>query len=100
VIRSPEGDALRARLRANIDRVRAGHPSPIVPYLCGTEARALAAAAALLDDGLLVTAIRPPTVPAGTSRLRVAISAAHDDAQLDHLVATLARVFPTEATAP
>jgi 8-amino-7-oxononanoate synthase len=98
VVRSPEGDALRARLRANIDRVRAGHPSPIIPYLCGTEARALAAAAALLDEGLLVTAIRPPTVPPGTSRLRVAISATHDDVQLDHLVAALDHVLPADGT--
>ena len=71
VVRSPEGDELRARLRANIERLRPGHPSPIVPFVCGSEARALAAAAALLDHGLLVTAIRPPTVPPGTSRLRV-----------------------------
>ena len=96
VVRSPEGDALRARLRANIDRVCPGHPSPIIPYVCGSESRALAAAAALRDDGLLVTAIRPPTVPPGTSRLRVAISAAHDDAQLDHLAAALTRVFGDE----
>jgi 8-amino-7-oxononanoate synthase len=94
VVRSPEGDALRARLRANIDRVRPGHPSPVVPYVCGSETRALDAAAALLDEGILVTAIRPPTVPPGTSRLRVAISAAHSEAQLDHLAAVLGRLFP------
>ncbi len=77
VVRSPEGDALRARLRANVDELRPGHPSPIVPVVCGGEERALAAAAALLDLGILVPAIRPPTVPIGTSRLRVALSAAH-----------------------
>jgi 8-amino-7-oxononanoate synthase len=94
VLRSPEGEQLRARLRANIDRLRPGHPSPILPYVCGTEARALAAAAALLDEGLLVTAIRPPTVPIGTSRLRVAISAAHTPAQIDTLARALDRLFP------
>ena len=77
VLRSPEGDELRARLRANVDRLRPHHPSPIVPYLCGSEHHALEVAAALLDDGLLVTAIRPPTVPPGTSRLRVTMSAVH-----------------------
>jgi 8-amino-7-oxononanoate synthase len=48
-----------------------------VPVLCGDEARALTAAHALLEHGLLVPAIRPPTVPVGTSRLRIALSAAH-----------------------
>ena len=59
--------------------------------VCGDEARALAAAAALLDAGLLVPAIRPPTVPPGTSRLRVALSAAHTDEQVDALAAALRR---------
>ncbi len=89
VTRSPEGDALRARLRAHVDRLRPGHPSPILPYLCGNEVHALEAAAALLDQGLLVTAIRPPTVPVGTSRLRVTLSAAHTDEQVDRLAHAL-----------
>jgi 8-amino-7-oxononanoate synthase len=91
VLRSPEGDALRARLRAHVERVRPGHPSPIVPVVLGGEERALAAAAELLDLGLLVPAIRPPTVPPGTSRLRVALSAAHTDDQVDALARALAR---------
>jgi 8-amino-7-oxononanoate synthase len=94
VTRSREGDALRARLRAHVDRLRPGHPSPILPYLCGSEAHALDAAAALLDQGLLVTAIRPPTVPVGTSRLRVTLSAAHTDEQVDRLAHALASLFP------
>ena len=52
VVRSPEGDALVARLRGHVDRLRAGHPSPILPFVCGDEARALDAAAALLEHGL------------------------------------------------
>jgi 8-amino-7-oxononanoate synthase len=56
----------------------------------GDEERTLAAAATLLDQGMLVPAIRPPTVPAGTSRLRVALSAAHSPAQVDGLAAALA----------
>jgi 8-amino-7-oxononanoate synthase len=91
VLRSPEGDALRGRLRAHVQRVRAGHPSPIVPVLLGSEERAVAAASELLDLGLLVPAIRPPTVPPGTSRLRVALSAAHTDEQVDALARALAR---------
>jgi 8-amino-7-oxononanoate synthase len=89
VVRSPEGTALAARLRAHVDRLRPGHPTPIVPIVLGDEASALATAAGLLDRGLLVPAIRPPTVPPGTSRLRVAMSAAHTDDQVDSLVAGL-----------
>ena len=62
----------------------------IQPLLLGEPQRALAASAALLERGLLVPAIRPPTVAPGTSRLRVALSAAHTDEQVDHLVAALA----------
>jgi 8-amino-7-oxononanoate synthase len=93
VWRSPEGDALVARLRANVDRLRPGHPSPILPFVCGDEHRAVDAAAELLGHGLVVPAIRPPTVAPGTSRLRVAMSAAHSDAQVDRLVAGLADIF-------
>ena len=89
VVRSPEGDDLRARLEQLVERVVPGHPSPIVPVVLGPEERAVAASAALLDRGLRVPAIRPPTVPPGTSRLRVTLSAAHTDAQVDALVAAL-----------
>ena len=73
VLRSPEGDGLIADLRANVDRVKAGHPSPIVPIVVGEEDAAVAAADALWARGLLVPAIRPPTVAPGTSRLRISI---------------------------
>ncbi|MFO1013733.1 MAG: 8-amino-7-oxononanoate synthase [Caulobacteraceae bacterium] len=59
--------------------------SPIVPVILGEERRALAAQAALEQEGFLVSAIRPPTVPAGTSRLRCAFTAAHPDAEIDRL---------------
>jgi 8-amino-7-oxononanoate synthase len=94
LVQSPEGDALRARLRRHVDRLRPGHPSPILPYVCGSEAAALDAAATLLDEGLLVTAIRPPTVAPGTSRLRVTVSAAHTDEQVERLARALAVQFP------
>lgn len=89
VLQSAEGDQLVARLRAHVERVAPGHPSPIVPVVLGAEEAALAAAAELLDRGLLVPAIRPPTVAPGTSRLRVTLSAAHSDEQVDRLVGAL-----------
>ncbi|HEX5587137.1 MAG TPA: 8-amino-7-oxononanoate synthase [Acidimicrobiia bacterium] len=94
VVRSGEGDELRARLRRHVERLRPGHPSPIIPYVCGDEQAALDAAAALLDEGLLVTAIRPPTVPPGTSRLRVTVSATHTDDQVERLARALTTHFP------
>jgi 8-amino-7-oxononanoate synthase len=85
VLRSPEGDALIARLRSHVERLRPGHPSPIIAVLCGEETAALDAAAALLERGMLVPAIRPPTVRPGTSRLRIALSAAHTYEQIERL---------------
>jgi 8-amino-7-oxononanoate synthase len=89
VVRSAEGDGLRARLRSHIDRIRPGHPSPIIPVVFGDERATLDASAALLEQGMLVPAIRPPTVPDGTSRLRVALSAAHTGEQVDALALAL-----------
>jgi 8-amino-7-oxononanoate synthase len=93
VLRAPEGDALVARLRAHVERVRPGHPSPIVPFVIGDETATLTAAQELLARGLLVPAIRPPTVAPGTSRLRVTLSAAHTDAQIEALLAALDEVL-------
>jgi 8-amino-7-oxononanoate synthase len=90
VVRSDEGTTLVERLRRNVVRVRPGQSTPIVPIILGDEAAALGVASRLLEQGLLVPAIRPPTVAPGTSRLRVALSAAHDDAQLDRLSSALA----------
>lgn len=84
-----EGHALRARLRRLVDKIRPGHPSPIIPVVLGPEAAAVAASAALFEHGIHVPAIRPPTVPAGTARLRIALSAAHDDSMLDRLISAL-----------
>ncbi len=61
-----------------------------MPIVLGDEQRALDAAADLLEQGLWVPAIRPPTVAPGSSRLRVTLSAAHTDADVDRLVAALA----------
>lgn len=63
--------------------------TPIQPLVLGDEATALAASARLADAGYRVTAIRPPTVPAGTSRLRITLSAAHTPRQVEGLLAAL-----------
>jgi 8-amino-7-oxononanoate synthase len=85
VLRSDEGGGLIRRLRANVDLVAAGHPSPIVPVVLGDEVVVLAASASLREHGLLVPAIRPPTVAPGSSRLRISVSADHTRAQLQRL---------------
>ena len=90
VVRSAEGDELRARLRGHIERLAPGHPSPVIPVVIGDERDAVARSTALLAQGLLVPAIRPPTVPVGTSRLRVALSAAHTPEQIEVLARALA----------
>jgi 8-amino-7-oxononanoate synthase len=90
----------RARLIASIARFRAavsGLPitlgesrTAIQPLIVGDTHKAMALAAALRTRGYYVPAIRPPTVPEGAARLRVSLSAAHDDADVDGLVAALA----------
>jgi len=90
----------RERLHALVLRFRgravaAGLPlaassTPIQPVLLGDPAAAVAASEALLRRGFLVAAIRPPTVPRGSSRLRVTLSAIHEDADVDDLVDALA----------
>ncbi|HET6395876.1 MAG TPA: 8-amino-7-oxononanoate synthase [Pseudoxanthomonas sp.] len=64
--------------------------TPIQPVLCGGEAAALAMSAAVERAGFLVTAIRPPTVPEGGSRLRVILSALHTPQQVQALLAAIA----------
>ncbi len=90
VERSTEGADLRSHLRSLIDVLRSGHPTPILPVILGSEEAAVDAAATLLAAGALVPAIRPPTVPPGTSRLRIALSAAHTTEQVAYLAGLLA----------
>jgi 8-amino-7-oxononanoate synthase len=68
--------------------------TPIQPVLVGDPDAAMLASARLLERGYFVAAIRPPTVPAGGSRLRVALSAAHRDGDVEGLVAALADCVP------
>ncbi|HXB37099.1 MAG TPA: 8-amino-7-oxononanoate synthase [Acidimicrobiales bacterium] len=95
ILRSSEGEALVERLAALVQRMsRAGvvppeHCSPIIPVILGSEQAAIDACTTLLEDGLWVPAIRPPTVPVGTSRLRVTLSAAHRDDDVTRLIDAL-----------
>lgn len=89
----------RERLQELIARFRSGakqlglplmpSKTPIQPLVAGTAERALAWSGKLEQQGLLVTAIRPPTVPQGRARLRITLSAAHSDAQLARLLDAL-----------
>jgi len=67
--------------------------TPIVPVLLGDDARAVAAMTALRQAGLWVPAIRPPTVPSGTARLRVSLSAGHRTQDIDRLITALKELF-------
>jgi 8-amino-7-oxononanoate synthase len=92
----------RERLQALIRRFRAGaerigltlvdSPTPIQPLIAGDADTALAWSRFLEANGILVTAIRPPTVPAGSSRLRITFSAEHQEADVDRLLETLAHL--------
>jgi len=84
---------LVARLRegaAQIGLTLMDSPTPIQPVLIGDSARALRLSTLLRERGILVGAIRPPTVPAGSARLRITLSAAHSEAQLECLLQALA----------
>ena len=79
--------ALARRLTAALDLPQA--ESAVVAIRVGDERRALTLSDALAERGFAVVAIRPPTVPEGTARLRIALSAAHSEAEVDALAATL-----------
>jgi 8-amino-7-oxononanoate synthase len=100
VYRSSEGEELRQQLRRAIDSIAPRNPSPIVPIILGSERAALVAAEHMLSHGLLVPAIRPPTVPEGTARLRIALSAAHTPAMLQQLQRALHELGSSARPAP
>jgi len=92
LLESGGADPLREKLWENLVRFRA-EPRPesaIVPHIVGDEAEAVALAERLREQGLLVPAIRYPTVARGQARLRITLSAAHSAEQVDHLTAALA----------
>ena len=102
VIQTTEGETLRQRLWQRVDQVKnavinAGWTippvkSPILPLHVGDEARAVATATALREQGLLIPAIRFPTVARGEARLRLTVSAAHSVEEITALATALAAV--------
>ena len=95
LVRSTEGKALREKLFSNIALLRPGHPSAIIPHILGTNEAALSASASLAEKGYLIPAIRFPTVPKGTARLRITLSAAHPPAAVKALATYLQSSAPT-----
>jgi 7-keto-8-aminopelargonate synthetase-like enzyme len=108
VAAGPEGHRRRERLLANrtalVDRLRpVARPgllprhtsiaSPILPVILGSDTQALAAAARLRQAGLFVPAIRPPTVPEGTARLRITFSSEHTPAEVEILARALEEIL-------
>jgi 8-amino-7-oxononanoate synthase len=95
------GNDLRERLHANIERLKEGaharglglmpSDTPIQPLLVGSDTHALKMSAELEEQGYWVAPIRPPTVPEGSARLRITLSAAHDTQQIDGLLDALAQ---------
>ena len=80
-------DALKA---AGLDTLQSS--TQIVPAIIGSEAAALAAALSLNAAGILAVAIRPPTVPEGTSRLRFSLNSALSEVDMDELLAAIVRM--------
>ncbi len=85
LIRSDEGKSLREKLFQNISLLRENHPSAILPVILGENQAALTASASLAEKGFLAPAIRYPTVPRGTARLRITLSAAHPEEAVNAL---------------
>lgn len=100
----------RDHLNSLIERFRRGaaeigltlmdSPTPIQPILVGSSERALKLSSALRARGILVGAIRPPTVPAGSARLRVTFCASHSEAQVERLLDILAECWNRLAEEP
>jgi 8-amino-7-oxononanoate synthase len=96
----PTLQAERDRLQSESTRVRhalmpqgwncGASMTQIIPILLGDEDAALGLSEALRQNGIFAPAIRPPTVPRGTSRLRLSLSAAHAVKDIDHLIAVMA----------
>ncbi|GAA0529312.1 8-amino-7-oxononanoate synthase [Rhizomicrobium palustre] len=96
----PTLEAERAHLETLSQRLREGlvalgfdcgaSATQIVPVIIGDEARAMAMVAALEEQGFLAAAIRPPTVPQGTARLRLSLSAAHQTEDIDAFLSVMA----------
>jgi glycine C-acetyltransferase len=95
IINSDEGQFLLDKLKSNIIYFKKSMEidskwlTPIVPVIIGSEDKALEVAKILKENKIIVPAIRPPTVPKGTSRLRITLSALHEFEEIDFLVSAL-----------
>ena len=98
IIQSQEGEELRIKLRANIETFHSNRETslagPIQPVPCHDNQTAVDMAHRLLERGLHVPAIRPPTVPEGTARLRVSLSARHSPQDITRLCSSLHELLP------
>jgi 8-amino-7-oxononanoate synthase len=100
-----EADPERTSLHAHVTALRsvarrsgrpAGYaPSAIVPFFIGDPDRAMRISSAFRERGYLIPAMRPPTVPEGTARLRMTPTALHSPAQIDRLCALLEELIPS-----
>jgi 8-amino-7-oxononanoate synthase len=106
LLSSADGNALRARLAAHIARFRQGlaelgllqpgaGTTPIFPVIVGDERQTMACSQRLLERGIHAQGIRPPTVRAGTSRLRFALMATHEPEDLDRALTELSALVQT-----
>ncbi|WP_415883541.1 8-amino-7-oxononanoate synthase [Neptuniibacter sp. QD72_48] len=97
----------REKLEALIQQFRKGcddlgldlmdSPTPIQPIVIGESDKAIQISQGLEREGIFISAIRPPTVPQGSARLRVTLSAAHTEAQVERLLGTLEKVIKEQA---
>jgi len=102
LVQSEEGDQLRQRLAENsqlfrylLQQVGLSVPdgsTPIIPLLVGDAETTVGFSLRLLEEGVFVQGIRPPTVPVGTSRLRCTVMAIHSTDQIRHAAATIVSV--------
>jgi 7-keto-8-aminopelargonate synthetase-like enzyme len=103
LVGSAEGERLRRRLAGHIERFAAGladlgllaagaGTTPIFPVRVGGDRQVMECSRRLLADGVYAQGIRPPTVPAGTARLRFALMATHTEADLEVALASLRRL--------
>jgi len=107
---TPEGVALHEKLCENVAALRSGlrergysvseDPTAILPVIVGQEKKALDLASTLYEEGIFAPAIRPPTVPAGTARLRLSLSALHQREDLQRLLEVLPAAKASPARSP
>jgi 8-amino-7-oxononanoate synthase len=104
IIQSEEGQQLRTHLKSLVQQLstapvpaswqRLPSITPIQPMVLGSNEQVLKASAELNAQGIWISAIRAPTVPVNTARLRITLSAAHTTQDVDHLVQALAQTSP------